>query len=150
MRHPRTARSGGQRGFSLIELLVVLAALALLLGVAVPRYVDHVDRAREAVLKQNLNTMRDAIDKFAADRGRLPAELGELVQARYLRAIPLDPVTQRVDTWVGVPAGAPGASGALGAGGVAGLPAISGAAQIADVRSGAPGLSSEGSPYASW
>ena len=120
------------RGFTLIELLVVLAALALLLGLAVPRYVEHVDRTREAVLRTNLATLRDAIDKFNADRGRWPRDLAELVQERYLKALPPDPVTERSDTWVtiGPPQGATG--------------------QAADVRSGAAGVARDGSAYASW
>src|SRR6188472_1835633 len=91
------------RGFTLIELLVVLAALALLLGLAVPRYIEHVDRARETVLRQNLAALRDAIDKFNADRGRYPADLAELARERYLREVPRDPVTDRSDTWVVAP-----------------------------------------------
>src|SRR5207247_5814493 len=87
------------RGFTLIELLVVMAAMGLLLSLAAPRYVEHVDRAREVVLRQNLAGLRDAIDKFYADRARYPKNLQELVQQRYLRQVPLDPVTDRIDTW---------------------------------------------------
>jgi len=119
-------------GFTLIELLVVLAALALLLGLAVPRYVEHVDRAREIVLKQNLRAMRDAIDKFSADRGRYPLELTELAKERYLREVPPDPVTDSVLTWTVVPP----PSGAQG--------------QVYDVHSGATGNSRDRSPYAAW
>jgi general secretion pathway protein G len=120
------------RGFTLIELLVVLAALALLLGIAVPRYVEHVDRARETVLRQNLAALRDAIDKFNADRGRYPAELAELARERYLREVPRDPMTDRADTWrvQAPPAGVAG--------------------QVFDVRSGAAGTARDGSPYAAW
>jgi len=116
----------------LIELLVVMAALGLLLSIAAPRYVEHVDRAREVVLKQNLAGMRDAIDKFYADRARYPKDLQELVQQRYLRQVPLDPVTDRIDSWVLVaPAGQPGAA-------------------VFDVRSGAIGQARDGSTYATW
>lgn len=120
------------RGFTMIELLVVLAALALLLSLAAPRYVEHVDRARETVLKQNLAGLRDAIDKFRGDRGRYPNDLQELVQERYLRAVPVDPLTDRADTWVvqAPPAGEQGS--------------------VADVRSAAPGQGHDGGPYASW
>src|SRR5690349_19023764 len=90
-------------GFTLIELLVVLAAIALLLGIAMPRYVEHVDRARETVMRQNLATLRDAIDKFRADRGRFPNQLEELTENRYLRALPTDPITERTDSWIVVP-----------------------------------------------
>ena len=119
------------RGFTLIELLVVLAAVALLLGLTLPRYIAHLDRAREAALRQNLATLRDAIDKFHADRERYPQGLQELVGERYLRAVPLDPMTDRPDTWKGV---APSTGGdAWG-----------------DVRSGAAGTGSDGRPYGAW
>src|SRR5687767_7958645 len=81
------------RGFTLVELLVVFALLALLLSLAVPRYLGATEAAREKVRAQNLATMRDALDKFKADQGRYPAELAELVQKHYLRALPQDPVT---------------------------------------------------------
>lgn len=118
------------RGFTVIELLVVLAALALLLAVASPRYVQHLDQAREVTLKSSLQSMREAIDKFSADQSRPPAALAELVQRGYLRRVPVDPITQRDDTWV--------------------LQAAAGAIGIADVRSGAAGLASDGSAYAAW
>lgn len=118
-------------GFTLIELLVVMAALGLLLSIAAPRYIEHVDRAREVVLKQNLAGLRDAIDKFHADRGRYPRDLPELVQQRYLRQVPVDPVTDRADTWVLVPPA--GQSNA-----------------VFDVRSGAPRNARDGGPYAQW
>jgi general secretion pathway protein G len=120
------------RGFTVIELLVVLAAVALLVSLVAPRYVQHVDRAREAALRSNLAALRDAIDKYEADRGALPQRLDDLVQARYLRAVPIDPFTERADTWVVVPA----STGAQD--------------NVADVRSGAPGLSREGKAYATW
>ena len=119
------------RGFTLIELLVVLAAMALLLSIAAPRYYEHVDRAREIVLKQNLAGLREAIDKFYADHARYPKDLSELVTLRYLREVPLDPLTDRVDSWVLVkPQGQ--------------------TEGVADVRSGAKGLSREGVSYARW
>jgi general secretion pathway protein G len=121
------------RGFTLIELLVVMAILALLLTIAVPRYLAHVDRSREAVLRHNLTLMRDAIDKHHADKGRYPDSLGELVTQRYLRAIPADPVTGREDTWAVVvppPGSDPGA--------------------VYDVRSGAEGNGADGTPYGNW
>ena len=120
-----------RRGFTLIELLVVMAALGLLLALAAPRYTRHVDGVREAVLKQNLQALRDAIDKFHADRARYPAALDELTTERYLRRVPIDPVTDRDDTWVLVPP--PGTS-----------------STVFDVHSGAPGKSADGSLYASW
>jgi general secretion pathway protein G len=119
------------RGFTVIELLVVLAALGLLLAIAAPRYAEHVDRAREVTLQHNLRNMREAIDKFHADRGRYPQALQELVAERYLARVPVDPMTDRPDGWVLV-APARGAQG------------------VADVRSSAPGTGRDGSAYASW
>ena len=120
------------RGFTLIELLVVMAVLGLLLAIVAPRYVERVDTAREVTLKHNLAALREAIDRFYADRGRYPAELRELVMQRYLRDVPLDPITERSDTWV--PVQPPGRSG----------PAVF------DVHSGASGTARDGKPYAAW
>jgi general secretion pathway protein G len=124
------------RGFTLIELLVVMAALGLLLAVVAPQYVQHVDRARETALRQNLASLRDVIDKYHADHARYPVTLNELVAGHYLRSLPVDPLTERSDTWVLV---AP--NGQVGV--AAGTP-------IFDVRSGAPGRAKDGSLYASW
>ena len=90
-------------GFTLIELLVALAIVALLLSVAVPRYFGGLTRAEEAVLKENLMLLRDAIDKHYADTGRYPAALEELASKKYLRAVPADPITQSAVTWIQVP-----------------------------------------------
>lgn len=89
-----------KRGFTLIELLVVMAIIATLLTIATPRYFSHMDRARESALRETLAVVRDAIDKFHADSGRYPAELEELVNKRYLRKLPFDPVSESNDTWV--------------------------------------------------
>jgi general secretion pathway protein G len=134
LRRPDARPLLGRRGFTVIELLVVLAVMALLLSVAAPRYVQHVDHARETALRHDLHAMRDAIDKFYTDQGRYPKELAELVQRRYLRAIPVDPVTERQGTWVVVP-------------GRAGSAVEDG---VADVHSGARGNALDGSSYASW
>jgi general secretion pathway protein G len=91
------------RGFTLVELMVVLAIIALLLSVVVPDYVGRMRRAEEAVLQENLALMRDSLDKHYADTGRYPESIEELVAKRYLRAIPKDPFTQCAATWVPVP-----------------------------------------------
>ncbi len=91
------------RGFTLIELLVVLAIIATLLVLAAPRYFQHVDHAKLAVLRENLATTRTAIDQFHADRGAWPESLQALVEARYLRAKPWDPVTNSDETWILLP-----------------------------------------------
>ena len=91
------------KGFTLVELMVVLTVIALLLSIVVPDYVGRVRRAEEAVLKENLVALRDALDKHYADAGKYPGNLDELVAKRYLRAIPPDPFTQSPSTWVAVP-----------------------------------------------
>ena len=121
------------RGFTLMELMVVMAIIASLMTLALPRYFNSVERSREAVLRQDLSIMRDAIDKFYADRGRYPATLEELAERRYLRRVPVDPVTESATTWVVV---AP-PDGELREG-------------VYDVRSGAPGQSLDGEAYESW
>jgi general secretion pathway protein G len=121
-----------RRGFTLIELLVVMAALGLMLAIVAPRYAEHVDRAREVALKQNLHAMRDTIDKFYSDRARYPLSIEELVVEGYLRAVPLDPVTDRTDTWVWI------------------APRNASQGAISDVRSGAVGSAMDGTAYASW
>lgn len=120
------------RGFTLVELLVVLAIIATLLSVAAPRYTGSVDKAKEAVLKENLATLREAIDKFAGDTGKYPATLDDLVTKRYLRRIPLDPITDSSTTWVVVPPTDP-QKGA-----------------IFDVKSGASGKSRDGTVFGDW
>lgn len=120
------------RGFTLIELLVVMALIGMLLSLSVPRYFGNVDKAKESVLRQNLAQTRDAIDKYFGDNGRYPDSLDEIVTRRYLRKLPVDPITDRSDSWVIV---APGKKD-MGA--------------VFDVRSGAAGRARDGSEYASW
>jgi general secretion pathway protein G len=91
------------KGFTLVELMVVLAVIALLLSVVVPDYMGRMRRAEEAVLQENLSLMRDALDKHYADAGKYPTSLEELVAKHYLRSIPKDPFTQSAATWVAVP-----------------------------------------------
>lgn len=120
------------RGFTLIELLVVMAILATLLSLAAPRYFDALDRAKEATLRADLRILREAIDKHKADTGRLPDSIEQLVQARYLRDVPIDPITDRADSWIVLPS--PDAT----------VPGMH------DVRSGAGGTARDGSSYATW
>lgn len=120
------------RGFTLIELLVVLAVLAMLASIVAPLYMDRVEDARETVLRQNLLGLRQAIDQHYRDKGHYPTSLSSLVDHRYIRAVPVDPVTQRDDTWVAVPP-SPGVSNA-----------------VFDVKSGAPGQARDGSEFSQW
>ncbi len=119
-------------GFTLIELLVALAIVALLLSLVTPRYFGSLGRAEEAVLKENLFQIRDAIDKHFADTGRYPASLTDLAARRYIRSVPEDPITQSRETWVAVPP----SDLSLGA--------------VYDVRSGAKGNGRDGRPYEQW
>ncbi|PRC92693.1 type II secretion system protein [Solimicrobium silvestre] len=89
-----------QRGFTLIELLVVLAIIALLLTLAVPRYFQTIDASKETILISNLQATRDAIDKFYGDTGKYPDTLADLVNKKYLRSLPMDPITQSTATWI--------------------------------------------------
>jgi prepilin-type N-terminal cleavage/methylation domain-containing protein len=125
---PRTRLRPG-RGFTLIELLVVLAIVALLLTIAVPRYFGSLARSRDVALVENLQVLRVTLDKFHADKGRYPATLDELVEHKYLRVVPVDPVTETAGTWVLV---APREDDAQG---------------VADVKSGAHGQTQDGRPY---
>ena len=121
-----------RRGFTLIELLVVLAIVSTLLLLVTPRYFHQVDASKEAVLRDNLRTVRDVIDKFYGDTGRYPETLEELVERKYLRALPIDPMTESTATWqvVPVPEGYKGV--------------------VYDIRSGSAGEARDGKKYADW
>jgi general secretion pathway protein G len=119
-------------GFTLIELLVVMAIIATLLTLAVPRYFNSVDRSGEAVLRTDLATMREAIDKYYGDHAKYPDTLDDLVTRKYLRRIPPDPITESTDTWVIIAPDDPSKGG------------------VFDVRSGAQGVGQDGTPYREW
>jgi len=93
-------RTDGERGFTLVELMVVMAVIMLLLTIAIPSYKQAVRRANEAVLKEDLHTMRSAIDQYTVDKEKAPQGLDDLVQSGYLKVIPIDPMTSRNDTWM--------------------------------------------------
>lgn len=118
-----------RRGFTLIELLVVLSILALLLTLALPRYFGSVDKSKEAVLRENLTQMRDAISHYYADRGKYPDTLEALAEDKYLRRVPLDPITDSDKTWVLIAPSDPQKGG------------------VYDVRSGAPGKTRDGKDF---
>ncbi|HEX5056635.1 MAG TPA: prepilin-type N-terminal cleavage/methylation domain-containing protein [Gammaproteobacteria bacterium] len=126
-------KTGKRRsGFTLVELLVVLTVVALLAALVTPVVSTSVHRAREAVLKENLYSLRKAIDDFRADTGRYPQTLEQLVEKHYIRKVPLDPVTDRHDSWIQIPADAESGGG------------------IIDVKSGAEGASLDGQSYGDW
>ena len=119
-------------GFTLIELLVVLAIVALLLTLAVPRYFPSIDNAKEVILADNLRNTRAIIDQYYADTGRYPDSLEQLVEKKYLRNLPVDPVTDSSSTWILVP------------------PEDGSKGGIYTIKSGAPGNDRSGKPYAEW
>jgi general secretion pathway protein G len=121
-----------RNGFTLIELLVVLAVVATLLTLAVPRYFGSIDKSKEAVLKENLFQLREAISRYHADRGKYPETLDALATDKYLRKVPLDPITESAATWIVIAPADPQKTG------------------VYDVRSGAPGKGADGSEYAQW
>jgi len=119
-------------GFTLIELLVVFAVIALLVSIVAPRYFNSVEKSKETVLKQDLSTMRDALDKYYGDTGKYPDALEDLVSKKYLRKLPVDPITDSAETWTIVP------------------PEDTEKGGVFDIHSGAPGNGRDGTPYSSW
>ena len=94
------AGCGREGGFTLIELIIVMAIIAILASIAVPSYLSSMRAAKEAVLKEDLHVMRNAIDSYTMDKEKAPQSLDDLVQAGYLKSIPTDPMTHSSDTWV--------------------------------------------------
>jgi len=133
----RVTLSQAERGFTLVELLVVLSLIALLSAMAMVQHKNAIRRSEEAVLKTNLFRMNDAIDQYYADKGRYPASLDALVSDGYMRAIPEDPITKSRDTWQTVPAEPDPNSPSADPG-------------IYAVKSGAQGTALDGSNYADW
>ena len=124
--------TGRRRGFTLLELLVVMAIIAVLLTLAVPRYFGSMDRSKEAVLKEDLFQLRDAIGKYYGDKGKYPESLEALATEKYLRKVPVDPITESATTWVVV------------------APEDPQKGAVYDVKSGAQGKASDGSVYSEW
>jgi general secretion pathway protein G len=123
-------RSGNHRpGFTLIEMLIVMAIVALLLSIALPRYFGALDKSKEVALKENLQVLRVGIDKYYADKGHYPESLDELVSRNYFRSVPVDPITETAATWILVPS------------------TDSEKAGIMDIKSGAKGSTLDGTPY---
>lgn len=124
-------------GFTLIELLIVVALIGIITSIAVGQYRKSIVRAKEAVLRENLFTMRTQINNYFADKGHYPGSLEELVEADYLRAMPVDPITQSSSTWVPKFAEMDDTD-------------ISTEPGVEDVHSGAEGTGLDGTPYGEW
>ncbi len=120
------------RGFTLIELLVVLGIVALLLTLAVPRFFPSIDSAKETILADNLRNTRAVIDQYYSDTGRYPDSLDQLVEKKYIRNVPVDPITDSATTWVILP------------------PEDATKGAVYTIKSGAPGNDRNGKPYADW
>ena len=134
---PSTKTGKARRGFSILELMIVLTIIAILVTIAIPMYTAVMLRAKESVLKANLRDMREAIDAYTADKKKAPQSLQDLIDGGYFRDIPADPITQSNSTWevkidTSVAAADQTESG------------------IVDVHSGAAQTSSEGTPYNTW
>ncbi len=132
--HPGLSRR--DNGFTLIELMIVMLIMSILIGIAAIAYDKTVVKARESVLKQDLQTMRQAIDNYTLDKQQAPQSLEDLVDAHYLREIPVDPVTQKRD-WV------------LHFGDTVMVPEQNGTG-VDDVHSGSDAIGSNGEPYNTW
>jgi general secretion pathway protein G len=132
----RAARVNGRArrgGFTLIEMLVVMVVIAMLLTIAVPRYLRTLERSKEAVLKQDLAALRESIDKFYGDTGKFPESLAVLVEKRYLRSVPVDPIAKSAENWIAIHAeDDPDDTG------------------VKDVHSSAEGIGQNGIPYVAW
>ncbi|MGI4719899.1 MAG: type II secretion system protein [Janthinobacterium lividum] len=121
-----------RRAFTLIELLVVLGIVALLLTLAVPRFFPSIDASRETILLENLRNTRAIIDQYRDDTGRYPDSLEQLVEKKYLRELPMDPILESREGWIVEP------------------PPEGEQGEVGNVRSGAPGNDRKGKPYAQW
>src|SRR5688572_27421685 len=130
-------KTGRRRGFTLLELMIVLTIIAILVGIAIPIYRTMIMQSREKTLKVNLHSLRSVVDQYTADTKKAPQTLQEIVDAGYFRELPLDPMTGSHDTWETEYDTSVSSPDQTETG-------------ITNVRSGASGISSEGTPYNTW
>jgi general secretion pathway protein G len=131
------SRGGRQAGFTLIELMIVMAIIVVLAGVGLAVYNNSIVRAKEAALKTDLFQMRDSIDQYYADKNKYPGSLQDLVTDKYMRTIPVDPFTGSAETWQTIMSEPDPRNPTADIG-------------IYDVRSGSTAMSLDGTPYAEW
>jgi general secretion pathway protein G len=134
----QTGKRKHEAGFTLLELMIVMTIILVLTAIAIPAYQASVRAAREAVLKEDLHTLRAAIDSYTADKQKAPQSLDDLVQEGYLREIPIDPMTHAKDTWTTDTTDAYRSLDQTDAGG------------IDDIHSGSQDTGSDGQPYSTW
>jgi len=120
------------RGFTLIELIVVMVIVSLLITIAAPRYFGSLQKSKETALRQTLSVTRDALDKYYGDNGKYPDNLDALIAKRYLRSLPLDPITESNSTWTIV------------------APEDPEKGRVYDIHSGADGIGRDGKPFRDW
>ena len=126
-----------EQGFTLLELMIVMVVIGLLAAIAIPAYTSNIRNAKEAVLKEDLHTLRQAIDSYTVDKAKAPQSLDDLVQAGYLKSMPIDPITKRTDTWMPVQEDAMISIDQTQSG-------------IDDVHSGAQQTALDGTSYSTW
>ena len=134
---PRHSPSHSQSGFTLLELMIVMVVIGLLAAIAIPAYTTNIRHAREAVLKEDLHVMRQAIDSYTVDKQKAPQSLDDLIQSGYLKVMPIDPFTHRADTWMAVQSDTLSTLDQTASG-------------IDDVHSGSQETAIDGTSYNSW
>jgi general secretion pathway protein G len=131
------SRPSGTSGFTLMEMMIVMALIVILAGIGMTVYGNSVQRSKEAVLKEDLFRMRDAIDQYYADKNKYPSNLEDLVSEKYLRAVPVDPFTSSADSWQTTTSEPDPGNPSLGSG-------------ISNVKSGSEQTGLDGTRYADW
>jgi prepilin-type N-terminal cleavage/methylation domain-containing protein len=158
MHHRSNPISIGYKGFTFIELIVVLTLIALMMTVVTPKYFNSITQSKEKILKQQLFTMRDALSHFQADQGRYPLQLDELVTKRYLRELPIDPMTESNQSWkkmtyqewIVLQKNKSNTSTAIESQPIQLDSARISSQEIVDVHSGSTALNQLGEPYETW